>query len=73
MSKLTVSLFLLLAAVGWFAYAGFTNGNAPMPPRGYVGLVIGAGVLLLEGVGLMTFFAYGLRAYDDSPRFRSDP
>jgi hypothetical protein len=78
-SKLTVwlftALFMLLAAVGWFAYAGLANGNSAMPTEGYLALTIGVMMSVLVGVGLMVllFYSRRRRGYDDPRRFRDKP
>ena len=48
----------LLAAVGWFAWAGIAAPGEPMPSERYVALVLGAFTAALVGLGLMTLVFY---------------
>ena len=63
----------LLAAVGWFAWAGIAAPGEPMPTEGYVALAFGAFTAVLVGMGLMTLIFYSSRSgYDEPPRFPED-
>jgi len=64
----------LLAAVGWFAFAGITAPGESMPSEGYVALALGALTAVLVGIGLMTlvFFYSSRRGYDEPPRIHED-
>jgi len=79
MNRLTIllftALFLMLAAVGWFAYVGLgIGGNSAMPTHGYIALTIGVVMSVLVGVGLMVLLFYSSRrGYDEPPRFRDKP
>jgi hypothetical protein len=63
----------LLAAVGWFAWAGIAAPGEPMPTEGYVALALGAFTAVLVGMGLMTLIFYSSHSgYDEPPRFPED-
>jgi ABC-type transporter Mla subunit MlaD len=49
----TTVLLSLLAAVGWFAYAGLPGPGEPRPPDYYVALVMGGLAAVLVGMRLM--------------------
>ncbi len=68
---LIILLFGILAAVGYFAYAGLTVPGEPMPKEGYVALAIGAVFSIVVGIGLMALlFFSSRRGYDEPPRFK---
>ncbi len=63
----------LLAAVGWFAFAGIAAAGEAMPSEGYLAMVLGALSAVLVGIGLMTLVFYSSRrGYDAPPRFHED-
>jgi hypothetical protein len=63
----------LLAAVGWFAWAGLAGPGEPMPSEGYVALALGALTAVLVGIGLMALLFYSSRrGYDEPPHFHND-
>jgi heme/copper-type cytochrome/quinol oxidase subunit 1 len=63
----------LLAAVGWYAYAGLTGPGEPMPSNYYVALVMGGLAAVLTGMGLMALVFYSSRrGYDEPPHFHED-
>jgi len=68
---LVITILLgLLAAVGWFAWAGIAAPGEPMPTEGYVALALGAFTAALVGLGLMTLVFYSSRrGYDEPPHF----
>jgi hypothetical protein len=55
---LAVAVLLgLLAAVGWYAYAGLTGPGEPMPSDNYIALVIGGLAVALVGMALMALYS----------------
>ena len=70
-----IVLLGLLAAVGWYAYAGLASPGDPMPTDFYVALLIGALAAVLIGMGLMAlvFYSSSRRGYDEPPHFHEDP
>jgi hypothetical protein len=68
---LVVGLLAVLAAVGYFAYAGLTVPGEDMPAEGYAALIIGIVFSLAVGIGLMALLFYSSRrGYDEPPRFK---
>jgi hypothetical protein len=68
---LIILLLAILAAVGYFAYAGLTLPGAPMPAGGYLALALGAVFAVIIGVGLMALLFYSSRrGYDEPPHFK---
>ena len=68
---LVSGVLAVLAAVGYFAYAGLTVPGADMPAEGYVALIIGIVFSLAVGVGLMALLFYSSRrGYDEPPRYK---
>jgi len=70
-AALVIGLLAVLAAVGYFAYAGLTVPGADMPAEGYAALVIGIVFSLAVGIGLMALLFYSSRrGYDEPPRYK---
>jgi hypothetical protein len=68
---IAICVLAVLAAVGYFAYAGLTVPGADMPAEGYVALIIGIVFSLAVGVGLMALLFYSSRrGYDEPPRYK---
>jgi hypothetical protein len=61
---LVITILLgLLAAVGWFAWAGLAGPGEPMPSEDYVVLALGALIAVLVGIGLMALVFYSGRRW----------
>jgi len=67
-AALVVALLVILAAALWFAASAWLFvGGAPMPPAGYVAMVLGIVFSLLIGCGLMALLFYSSRHGYDEP------
>jgi hypothetical protein len=67
-------LFALLAAAGWYAFAGLPASGEDLPDDYYIALIAGALSAVLVGVALMALLFYSSRrGYDEPPRFHRDP
>jgi Zn-dependent protease with chaperone function len=66
-------LFTLLAAAGWYAFAGLPASGEELPGDYYIALIAGALSAVLVGVVLMALLFYSSRrGYDEPPRFQRD-
>jgi cation transporter-like permease len=68
-----VVLFALLAAAGWYAFAGLPASGEELPRDYYIALIAGALSAVLVGVALMALVFYSSRrGYDEPPQFQRD-
>jgi hypothetical protein len=66
-------LFALLAAAGWYAFAGLPAAGEEVPSDYYIALIAGALSAVLVGVALMTLVFYSSRrGYDEPPKLQRD-
>ena len=68
-----VALLVILGAALWFAASAWLFvGGAPMPPAGYIAMVLGIVFSLIIGCGLMALLFYSSRHGYDEPHRADD-
>ena len=70
-ARIVVALLAILAAAGFYAYAGLSKGgDTSIGVHGWIAMFLGIVFSLVCGVGLMSLVFYSSRhGYDEPPSF----